>query len=43
MALVTQICYRAADLAYLLDLEEKPLSDYSEILRDTPEMDEDDD
>ncbi len=42
-ALVTQICYRAADLAYLLDLEEKPLSDYSEILRETPEMDLDED
>jgi hypothetical protein len=32
--LVGQICYRAADLAYLLDMEEKELSDYSEILRD---------
>jgi hypothetical protein len=33
--LVGQICYRAADLAYLLDMEEKELSDYSEYLRDT--------
>ena len=31
--LVGQICYRAADLAYLLDLEQKKLSDYSEALR----------
>jgi len=42
-ALVTQICYRAADLAYLLDLEEKHLSDYSETLRKEPDEDEDDD
>ena len=33
-ALVGQISYRAADLAYLLDLEQKELSDYSELLRD---------
>lgn len=32
-SLVGQICYRAADLAYLLDLEEADLSDYSEELR----------
>jgi hypothetical protein len=32
--LVGQICYRAADLAYLLDMEEKELSEYSIILRD---------
>lgn len=32
--LVGQICYRAADLAYLLDMEEKELSDYSEYFRD---------
>ena len=32
--LVGQICYRAADLAYLLDMEGQVLSDYSEILRD---------
>ena len=32
--LVGQICYRAADLAYLLDMEQKELSDYSELLRD---------
>jgi hypothetical protein len=31
--LVIQICYRAADLAYLLDLEGSKLSDYSEWLR----------
>ena len=32
--LVEQICYRAADLAYLLDMEKKELSDYSEYLRE---------
>jgi hypothetical protein len=31
--LVTQICYRAADLAYLLDLEGEILSSYSQELR----------
>jgi hypothetical protein len=31
--LVEQICYRAADLAILLDRESKKLSDYSEQLR----------
>jgi hypothetical protein len=31
--LVSQICYRASDLAYLLDLEGKELSDYSKTLR----------
>ncbi len=31
--LVTQVCYRAADLAYLLDLAQKSLSDYSQELR----------
>ena len=31
--LVIQICYKAADLGYLLDLEGKKLSDYSEWLR----------
>ena len=35
--LVVQICYRAADLAYLLDMEEKALSDYSEALRQEPD------
>lgn len=35
--LVVQICYRAADLAYLLDMEDKALSDYSEALRKEPE------
>ena len=34
--LVGQICYRAADLAYLLDMEQKELSDYSEDLRKEP-------
>ncbi len=32
--LVTQICYRAADLGYLLDMEELLLSDYSRELRE---------
>ena len=32
--LVTQICYRAADLGYLLDMEELLLSDYSSELRE---------
>jgi predicted transcriptional regulator len=31
--LVIQICYRTADLGYLLDLENNKLSDYSEWLR----------
>ncbi len=39
--LVTQICYRAADLAYLLDLERKSVSDYSEDLRKTTKFDSD--
>ena len=33
--LVTQICYRAADLAYLLDMGQERLSDYSAALRAT--------
>ena len=37
-ALVTQICYRTADLAYLLDLEGKQLSDYSGELRKEPDV-----
>ncbi|HID86529.1 MAG TPA: hypothetical protein EYP55_04015 [Anaerolineae bacterium] len=37
--LVTQICYRAADLAYLLDLTDERLSDYSEELREEPGFD----
>ena len=41
-ALVTQICYRAADLAYLLELEEKQLSDYSGNLRSGPNPGQDD-
>ena len=31
--LVSQICYRASDFAYLLDLEGKEISDYSKALR----------
>ena len=34
--LVTQVCYRAADLAYLLDVRGEELSEYSEELRKTP-------
>jgi hypothetical protein len=37
--LVTQICYRAADLAYLLDLEGEMLSDYSKELRKESDFD----
>ncbi len=37
--LVIQICYRAADLGYLLDLEESKLSDYSEWLRRDKDVD----
>jgi hypothetical protein len=37
--LVTQICYRAADLAYLLDQEGENLSDYSEELREESDYD----
>ncbi|MEX2410465.1 MAG: hypothetical protein WD607_03680 [Candidatus Paceibacterota bacterium] len=32
--LVAQICYRAADLSYLLDLRNQKLSEYSEELRE---------
>lgn len=32
--LVGQVCYRTANFAYLLDLEGKELSDYSESLRE---------
>jgi hypothetical protein len=39
--LTTQICYRAADLGYLLDMEGKELSDYSEELRYEPECEVD--
>ena len=38
--LVTQICYRAADLGFLLALEEKHLSDYSVELREETEYDQ---
>lgn len=38
--LVTQICYRAADLGYLLDQYRKRLSDYSVDLRDESTDDE---
>jgi hypothetical protein len=34
--LVTQVCYRAADLAYLLDVRGEELSEYSAELRETP-------
>ena len=34
--LVTQVCYRAADLAYLLDVRGEELSEYSAELRKTP-------
>lgn len=34
--LVTQICYRAADLAVLLKRERKPLRNYSDDLRREP-------
>jgi hypothetical protein len=37
--LVTQVCYRAADLAYLLDMAQERLSDYSEELRKAPDFD----
>lgn len=37
--LVTQICYRAADLAYLLDLGGERLSDYSGELRKESDFD----
>ncbi len=36
--LVIQICYRAADLAYLLDLKRAPLSRYSRHLRREPDV-----
>jgi hypothetical protein len=39
--LVTQVCYRAADLAYLLDLEGHELSHYSKDLRKTTKFDSD--
>jgi hypothetical protein len=39
--LVVQICYRAADLAFLLDLNEQPLSTYSTQLRWEPDYDDD--
>jgi len=37
--LVIQICYRAADLGYLLELEGKRLSDYSKWLRRKKDVD----
>lgn len=36
--LVVQICYRAADLSYLLDLHRQKLSRYSEDLRKEPDV-----
>ncbi len=38
--LVTQICYRVADLSYLLSEEGSPLSMYAEQLREETEADE---
>ncbi len=38
--LVTQICYRVADLSYLLDQEGSPLSKYAEQLREETEADQ---
>jgi len=37
-ALVTQVCFRAADLAFLLEGEGKPLSRYSRPLRREPDI-----
>ncbi len=37
--LITQICYRAADFGFCLDMEKKQLSDYSEELREETEYD----
>jgi len=37
--LVVQVCYRAADLGLLLDLEGSTLSEYSDALRAEPETD----
>ena len=39
--LVVQICFRAADLAFLLDREGRSLSSYSEVLRRESEMGDD--
>ncbi len=38
--LVTQVCYRAADLGYLLDVKGKRLSAYSEALRTESSFDD---
>lgn len=35
--LVSQICYRAADLSYLLKQHNRQLSEFSEVLREEPE------
>ena len=40
--LVTQICYRAADMAFLLEMRQEPLSRYSEQLRREPDDLDDD-
>jgi hypothetical protein len=40
--LATQICYRAADFAFRLDMEGQQLSDYSEELRRETKYDEED-
>ncbi|MGI9550277.1 MAG: hypothetical protein ACR2MT_03680 [Aurantibacter sp.] len=37
-ALATQICYRTADLGYLIDQKGKKLTDYSEDLRWEPDI-----
>ncbi|MHB0972377.1 MAG: hypothetical protein ACYC7A_20185 [Thermoanaerobaculia bacterium] len=34
--LVIQICYRAADLSYLLRMRDEPLHRYSDLLRREP-------
>ncbi len=38
--LVTQVCYRVADLSYLLQRENRPLWQYSEQLREETEADQ---
>lgn len=40
MRLVDQISYRASDLSYLLEIEDKKLADYSMSLTETPVCDE---
>lgn len=38
--IITQICYQTADLGYMLDLEDKRLSDYANRLREADGVDE---